>query len=185
LNKTKQALRNFKRAIKEDEELDEAYLEMAAIEITNGKIQEALHYLNKALTLDPDNPDYLFTAVQVYDKADMKLEMIKTYKKIIALGFDDDEVFMDYAEVLIELDEVDDALTILEEGVTKHPESDDIHLMMAGYLLAITEYEKAFEHIKKANNIDAEAFEKFAEYFPELVEEPSTKMVIQQFKALL
>ena len=115
----------------------------------------------------------------------MKLEMIKTYNKIISLDFDDDELYMDYAEVLIELDEVDDALEILKSGLKRHPESDDIHLMMAGYLMAISKYAEAFEHIKTANNIDGEAFEKFVEYFPEFLEDETAKKVIEQIKASL
>ncbi len=185
MNKNKQAMRYLKRAVREDVELDEAYLEMAAIEVVDGKIQEALYNLNKALELDPENPDYLFTAIEIYDKADMKLDMIKAYKKIIALDYDDDELYMDYAEVLIELDEVDDALALLQEGLEKHPESDDIHLMMAGYLMAINEFAKAFEHIKKANALDNEAIEKFIEYFPELLEDETTNRVIKQIQASL
>ena len=114
--------------------------------------------------------------------------MIVNYKlgeKIISLEYDDDEMFMDYAELLIELDEVDDALELLEEGLKKHPDSDDIHLMMAGYLMAITKYADAFEHIKLANNIDGEAFDKFVEYFPELLEDETSKKVIEQIKASL
>jgi len=36
-----------------------------------------------------------------------------------------------------------------------------------------------------ANNIDKKAFEKFAEYFPELLEDESANRVIQQIKASL
>jgi Tfp pilus assembly protein PilF len=118
--KTSRHLRYYKKAIKDDEALDEAYLEMAAIYAVEGKVQEAMHSLRKALQLDPDNPDYLYTAIEVYQKAGFPLDAIKTYRKIINLGYDDGDLYVDYAEQLAELDEIEDAMAVLVEGAEKH-----------------------------------------------------------------
>jgi Tfp pilus assembly protein PilF len=93
---------------------------MSAIYVVEGKIQEAIHSLKKALELDPDNPDYLYTAVEIYQKAGLPLDAVKTYKKIIELGYDDGDLYVEYADLLAETDEVEDALAVLEEGAEKY-----------------------------------------------------------------
>jgi tetratricopeptide (TPR) repeat protein len=179
----KQAIRYLKRAIKEDEELDEAYIELAAIQAITGDSNAAYHNLQKALNLDPENPDYLYTAVEIYEQIDYKLDAVQAYKNIIEAGFDDDEMYMDYAELLVEMDEVDDALHVLLEGIEKYPESQDMHLMIAGYMLATGDHSGGVSHLIEANLLDEEAIDRFVEYFPELLEEQRVQVIIREFKS--
>lgn len=179
----KQASRYYKRAIKEDPELDEAYIELAALQAADGDINSAAYNLNKGLSLDPENPDYLYTAVEIFYQIDYLLDAIKTYQKIMELGFDDDEMFMDYAELLVEMDEVDDALTVLLEGILKYPDCEDMHLMLAGYMLAVGDSIGAMNHLLEANSLDQDAMTRFTEFFPELLDDKKVRVLLDGFKS--
>ena len=183
MNQNKEAMLHLNRAIHEDEELDEAYLELAAIHAVEGNRHEAMHNLNKALELDAENPDYLYTAIEIYGKLNLKLNMIETYKQIIATGFDDGDMYLDYAELLIEMDEVTDAVRILKEAAAKHSEHDDVHLMLAGYQFADGKYSEGLEHLIEAYKIDKAGLQRFSEYFPELQEDPEVSVLMAQLKS--
>lgn len=75
-----------------------------------GEYATGLHYYDKALELDPDNPDYLFNLAQTYllnrpavqrirqwDKARLYREAMKLSKKAAQAGEDDFELAQDYA----------------------------------------------------------------------------------------
>lgn len=185
MNQNKEAMMHLNRAIHDDDELDEAYLELAAIHAVEGNRHEAIHNLNKALELDAENPDYLYTAIEIYGKLNLKLNMIETYKRIISTGFDDGDMYLDYAELLIEMDEVDDAVKVLKEAANKHDDHDDVHLMLAGYQLADGKYAEGLEHLIEAYKIDKAVLKRFMEYFPELQEDPEVTILVEQLKGAI
>ncbi|MDX5427969.1 MAG: tetratricopeptide repeat protein, partial [Bacteroidota bacterium] len=77
------AYKYFTLAVKEDPELDEALLELSLLNLEQGKIFEAIHYIRKAISLDDDNPDYMIVAIDVYRRAGLYLEAVELYKKVI------------------------------------------------------------------------------------------------------
>jgi len=182
LKNIKQAARYLKRAVREDEELDEAHMELAALLADTGDNNGALFHLNKSLALDPENPDYLYTATEIFEQLKFPLEAVTMYERIIALEFDDDEMYMDYAELLVELDDVDEALKQLISGVKRFPHCEDLHLMLAGYMLATGDNFGAVSHLSEASALSHEALDKFAEYFPELLTDQNVQIIIQGLK---
>jgi tetratricopeptide (TPR) repeat protein len=134
------------------------------------------------LSLDPENPDYLYSATEIFEQLKYPLEAVAIYERIISLQFDDDEMYMDYAELLVELDDVEEAIVQLICGVHRFPHCEDLHLMLAGYMLATGDNFGAANHLCEASALSDEALDKFAEYFPELLTDQNVQIIIQGLK---
>lgn len=182
LGDNKLALRYLKKAVKDDETLDEAYLEMAAIYAVQNNFNEAFYALNKALILDPENPDFLYAALDIYEKADFPLEMINIYKRIIELEFDDVDLYIEYAELHLKLDEMDDFFEVLEEAIEKFPEEIEPHLMIAAHEIIDENISNAISHLVEAYQIDPNVYDRFREIYPELAVEPEVVLLFSSFE---
>ncbi len=104
------ALKEWQLAIALDPEFSTPYNDLGIHYCHVGQYKQGLNYYDKALSLDPKNPDYLFNMVQTYllnpgpvgdsrgwDKARVYKEAMKLSKKSAQLAPDDYELVVDYA----------------------------------------------------------------------------------------
>jgi len=163
----------FRLAISEDPELDEAYLELSLINLAHGKIFESIHNIRKAISLDEGNTDYLVVAADVYKQVGLYLEATQCFEKILDQGYKEPELYIDYAELLLDMDEVEQALDLLKQAVSHHGDSEELLCVYAGYLLAIGKDEEAMDQLGAAKAQNPNIKDIFLEYFPHYTEESS------------
>ncbi len=168
---SKKALKFFRLAISEDPELDEAYLELSLINLANGKVFESIHNIRKAISLDNDNPDYLVVAADVYKQVGLYLEATQCYEKILDHGFNEPELYIDYAELLLDMDEVNEALDLLKVAVGVHGDSEELRCVYAGYLFAVGRDREGFVELTEAKKYSDKVESIFFEYFPHYQDE--------------
>lgn len=167
------------KAIQEDPDLDEAFYELALLKDEQKAGAEAMYFIEKALELDNENTDYLFTSAEIHRRGGMLNEAEVIYQSIIEKGFIDPEVFMDYAELLFDLCEFDDGMEVLYQGVQLNPESADMNYRICGYLYTLQESDEADIYFKRAIEINPDRRMFFFELFPKLKESLSIKKILK------
>ncbi|WP_417609253.1 tetratricopeptide repeat protein [Owenweeksia hongkongensis] len=167
------------KAIQEDQDLDEAFYELALLKDEQKAGAEAIYFIGKALELDTENTDYLFTSAEIHRRGGMLNEAEVIYQNIIEKGFIDPEVFMDYAELLFDLCEFDDGMEVLYQGVQLNPESADMNYRICGYLYTLQESDEADIYFKRAVELNPDRRMFFFELFPKLKESPSINKILQ------
>ncbi|MDX5428033.1 MAG: hypothetical protein LPK46_07025, partial [Bacteroidota bacterium] len=139
---------------------------------------EAIHYIRKAISLDDDNPDYMIVAIDVYRRAGLYLEAVELYKKVIQSGYQEPEIYIDYAELLLDMDEVSESFRVFEEGLRQHPDADELHAIYAGYLLSTGDLDLGMSELRAARALNEDIGKQFYEFFPHLKNEPGIKSTL-------
>ncbi len=93
LNKPEDALNYLKTAIDLTNEKESIYYKLASILYDfNQSVKEAKNYCQKALELDPKNPDYHLLLAKIYKKARLFKSSLFEYEQTIALGVKADDI---------------------------------------------------------------------------------------------
>ena len=125
----------YYQTVHEDPLLDKGWLAITNFYVQKKNYKKALYYINKALNIDGENPDYwkkcgwINTFLKSYDQADY------SYKQAIELGNYELDTWLKWAEVAKLNKDIDDAVQVLERGREFHPESAELLYKLAGYHL--------------------------------------------------
>lgn len=182
MHNRKKALSYFTKAIHEDEDLDEAFFELALMKDEDQQWEEAMYMINKALELDPDNIEYMCISADIHRRAGRLDEAEVLYEQILDLEVAEPMIFIDYAELLFDMCEFDNGMELLYKGVEKNPQSADMHYRLAGYLYTLQENDEADIYLKKALLIDADRRMHFLELFPQLKKHKAIKAIFSGLK---
>ena len=83
-----------------------------------GNALKGVQNAQKAIALDPDNPDYHMVAHDLYAQLGLQREAAKSLQLILhALRVENPRGLQEYAGILVEMSHVDSAITVLEAGV--------------------------------------------------------------------
>lgn len=180
MHKPRKAQSYFTKAIQEDPDLDEAFYELALLNDENKERNQAIFHIKKALELDPDNWDYLFSSAEIHKRSGLLNEAEQIYKSLIAKGYEEPEVYIDYAELLFDLCEFEDGMDLLYKGVELNPNSADMQYRLSGYLYTLKESDEANIYFKKALKLDPDRRLFFFELFPKLQENASIRELVSK-----
>ncbi len=93
LNKPEDALNFLKTAIELTNEKKSIYYKLASVMYDfNQPMKEAKNYCQKAIELDPKNPDYHLLLAKIYKKAGLLKSSLFEYEQTIALGVKTDDI---------------------------------------------------------------------------------------------
>jgi tetratricopeptide (TPR) repeat protein len=161
---------HFRKAIELDPELDEAHLELALMLSDQGRFFESLHHIKKALSLESENPDYHLVAADIYKRMGLLQEAENRYRTVLyTLQMADPDLYMDYAELLLDMEQVDLAYDTLLEALLAFPDSEALHAVYAGYLLSSNDWDEALAWLERGLLLNpAEMGALLLEYFPHL-----------------
>lgn len=174
----KQAIRYLTKACHEDPQLSEAWMEIGLCMDANESSTEALHYINKALSLNPNDLEYLYIQTKMHQKIGLFAEAGLGYQQLIDMGCESATIWLEYAHLMRDLNELKDAIGILKQGVQQNQEHVDLLFMLGAYLYFNNELEQASKYLQKANSIDPDSKQTLFEHLPTLKEN-------QQFNQLL
>lgn len=184
MHKDDKAISYFTKAIAEDNDLDEAFYELALLHDEKQSFQESVYNIDQALKIDDQNYDYLIAAARIYRRAGHLNEAELLYKKMVeSLFYFEPEVFIDHAELLFDLCEFDTGMEVLYQGVDECPESATLHYRLAGYLYTLRESDEADIYLKKALKLNEDRLYKFFELFPQLRKHDGIEAIVKQFRA--
>ena len=169
-----EALVSLKHATKLDEDLDEAWIELAIIHGENNRLFEGIQHAKKALSLDPDNPDYYLVAYDLYMQLGLLLEAEKMLKMVLkTLRIEEPSGLLDYAKSLLEMNQIDAAHSVLRMGLERYPDSPEMWAIYCGFLYAIQEMTLAQQHLNEALQRYGSSFSThLLLHYPKLGEDP-------------
>jgi tetratricopeptide (TPR) repeat protein len=135
LDRNAEAQRAFQEAVELDEELDEAWIELAVLHGEAGNVLKGVQHAQKAIALDPDNPDYHMVAHDLFLQLGLQREAAKSLQLILhALRVETPRGLLEYAGILVEMSHLDSAVTLLEAGVQRHADDPLMWAVYFGFL---------------------------------------------------
>ena len=93
-------------------------------------------------------------------------ESCEKYQALLEMGHTAPDIYMEYTELLFDLDEIDQGMDLLYKGVQLNPSSADIHFRLAGYLFSMEEWDEGEIYFRQALGIDPDRRSYFFELFP-------------------
>jgi len=181
LNKNNLALDFYTKAIDEDPLLDKAWIAITDFYLRKLNYQKALHYINKAISIDSENVLYWKRFAKINNRLNFVEEAEKGYKRTIELGNYELETWITRCDLLINLGEFETALETLYQGMEFYPETAEIEYRMAGLYFSLNQGERGYFHLKSALEIDAEYSIIIEELFPAIFQRNSVKEMIESY----
>ena len=175
----KQAIRYLTKACHEDPQLSEAWLEIGLCYDASGASEEGLHYIKKALNLNPDDLEYLYIQTKTYKKIGLYAEADLGYQKLIELGCDSPALWMEYAQLMRDLNETKDAISLLRQGLQKNKNHVNLLFRLGAYLFLEGQEEQASKYLQKANAIQPDSKSDLFEHIPDLEKNISFKKLLK------
>jgi len=124
LGYTSESMKIYKKAMKMDENLPEAYAGIGFLLSDLNNPYSAIKYLKHAHTLSPYNTDYMFVIVEEYNKIGEYDNSIKYVNEILKLNPYDENAYIALMECNLLKDDTDQAFETLEKGLyftNNHP----------------------------------------------------------------
>ncbi len=172
----------YYQTVHEDPMLDKGWLAITNFYFNTHNYQKALYYINKALNIDGENPQYwkkcakINTALKQYDQA------YYAFKQAVDLGNYELDTWLMWADVAHKNEDTNAAIQILSQGKQFYPENAEIRYKIAGLQLSIGDKINARIALIDAlkNNMDKLFI--FKEAFPQYADLPWTLDIITGIK---
>lgn len=157
----------FYHTVHEDPLLDKGWLAITDFYYRKKDYKKALYYINKAINIDEENSVYwkksakINKALENYDEADF------AYKQAVDLGNFELETWLSWTEVVLQLDDVESAFQILQQGLEFYPKEAKLWYAVTGVHLLLKKTAKAKTSFSKAIKLDVEKLSTFEAKFPQ------------------
>ncbi len=138
------------KATHEDPQLDQAWMERGLLLDEAGKLSEGICFIRKATELSPDNSDYQFICGTSNRKLGFLDEAKTNFQRLLDLGNIEPWVWINYADLMVEMEEYDQAMQLLSKGMELNPENAALNCAYAGYLFLIGSDDKAIGFLENA-----------------------------------
>tara|TARA_B100000780_G_scaffold278810_1_gene253790 strand:- start:2068 stop:3456 length:1389 start_codon:yes stop_codon:yes gene_type:complete len=175
----KQAIRYFTKSCHQDPQLSEAWLETGLCYDALGATEEALHHINKALNLSPNDLEYLYIQTGIYKKIELYAEADLGYQKLIELGCDSPAIWLEYANLIFSLNEIEDSINLLKQGLKQNKNHIDLLFNLGAYSFLAGELTNAKKYLQKANSLDPIAINLLYESMPQLENNEDFKQLLK------
>ncbi|UTW62080.1 tetratricopeptide repeat protein [bacterium SCSIO 12741] len=168
LEDSQNALDYYQKTLDHDESYLEAWIGAANIYLDLNNLENALNYSEKACKLDSSNPQANYIFAEVCQGLGFVEESRKAYKKVIQADSDNWEVYLDYSALLFEHDEKEEALFVIESGITLTGNKVELAYRAGTYCYLMGMKSKAFDHWNTAGMENPQAFIQVFDYCSEL-----------------
>jgi len=182
LEKNEKAIEHFQQAVDFSPEYADGWLGFAVAYSNLDQYNESLLYIEKALKLNPKNNYYKYFLADVLFNMEKFEEAEKTYEQVYKSDLDNTGIFLDYAEALIINDKNQQALDLLVEGITKHPEEAILYYRYAAFMLQQGHENDAESILQLALEIDPDQSNQIFKFYPEASNFESILDLIENYK---
>jgi tetratricopeptide (TPR) repeat protein len=178
----KQAIRYLTKATHEDPQLSEAWMEMGLCLDEVNHTEEALHYIEKAINLNPNDLEYLYIQTKIYKKIGLIIETDLGYKKLIDLGCNSPTIWIEYAEIIKDMNEIKDAISILQQSLKQNKKHPDLLFRLGAFLFLDKQIELSKKYLQQAYSIKKEGVSELLLHMPVLNVNKEFKLIINSLK---
>ena len=183
MNNPRAALVYSIKATHEDPNLDEAWMERGLLLDEMGKLSEGIYFIRKATELSPTNTDYQFICGTSNRKMGFLGESKENFQKLIELGHIEARVWINLSDLLIEMEEYDNAMQVLSKGIDLNPEDPALNYTYAGYLYLIGSVDEAAGFLENALTLNSDIRSDFLKHFPLLAEHEQVKILLEKYQS--
>lgn len=172
----------YRKALEKDNQMSATWLGVGLALDHQGKVKEALPYIQKAISLDDQNAEFWYVLAEVYDKLDEIVLASEAFETVLSLSYNEVDVFLDYSSFLFKNDLIDEANEIVERGFIKHPNSAEIYYRFVAYLIMNNQLADAIEFLEKALELDSSKLNQLIEFCPDSLNSHEVLATIEKFK---
>lgn len=185
LKKYEQAIGFYRKSIDLEQQLSDAWMGIGICTDELGNKQEALPFMVQAVKLEPQNADYWYILADCYNGLKMTEEALDAYTKVTELDAMNPEIWLDISDVYArELNSVDKALELIDEGIALQPSNYDFMYRRIAYLLEAGNLKEAVRELFLTLPLDYEAHRSLLEYSKKARLNPSIMDVISTYVEL-
>lgn len=156
----------LKKAIHEDPLLDKGWIALCEHYMRKKAYAKVLHYVKKAVKIDNTRVRYWRFYAQSNKALGFLEEAHLAYERLVELGNYEVQTWLDWAGVLLELQEYGRGIKALKQGIEFHPENSQLHYMLAGFYMMQAKANEASFFLKNAYAINPKDLDVFYETFP-------------------
>jgi len=172
-------LRNMEQArwflnqtVHEDPLLDKAWIAITEHHIRAGNVPKALSYIEKALSIDSENPQYWILKARILESLKRYPDAIVSYDRAIEKGEFEIDSFLGWADLLRKQNQLEQSLKVLQEAMEIHPEESRLYFVMSGIYLKLGKNEKAKSAFRKGLEINPAELREFETRYSEHLQLP-------------
>jgi tetratricopeptide (TPR) repeat protein len=168
LGELDKALFYYRKSIQTDEFYADSYLGIGVAMDLQGQTAEGIPFIERAVELEPDNPDYQLFLVEMLLKLKKVSEAEAITEMLVTRFPENEDVWMDHADVFFVKGEPKAALDIIDEGWNRNPQSSELGYRKVVYLLATGLKAEAEDLLLRLFRNDPEGLEEVESYYPEI-----------------
>ena len=172
----------FYQTVHEDPLLDKGWLAITNFHYSKRNYDKALHYINKALNIDSENPLYWKSVAEAEFHVGNIVSSLEAYEEASMLAPDDKEIWLDWSFIYYEQGEFDKAIDLIISGMDELPDESDYYYRVTAYLIAAGKYKEAFNYLENALILNFENHTILFEFFPHLETQKALFKIIDQFR---
>ncbi|HTF04877.1 MAG TPA: tetratricopeptide repeat protein [Bacteroidia bacterium] len=176
------ALLYYHKATRLDANLADAWLGIGVVLEQQDRISEGIHYVKKALDLNQANAEYWYAYGDFQLKLGFHEEAEAAYKQVMTVEPENPNIWLDYAKVQFEMENMKGSLETLMEGIKHHPVYAELQYRMAAYLIYAGRKEEALEYLHDGLHQDFDKHEEMFEEFPQLRDNLSLVELIESYR---
>jgi tetratricopeptide (TPR) repeat protein len=118
--------------------------------VESGNIEEGMKLINKAISLDPSDPEKLHVRAQIHSAIGKHQEAIADYKKCIFLNDDIFQYHYNLANVYFDTRQFAQAVDYYSAAIRLNPTDSDIYSNRGTCYIQISQPKLAYDDFKKA-----------------------------------
>jgi tetratricopeptide (TPR) repeat protein len=172
----------YNRAIEIDKGFSDAWYGIAMVYYLEDKYEETLCNLKKALEIDGENTEYLFSLGNVYEKLKQNLQAIVAYKELTGIDPQDIEAWISWAEILFNGNNVNDAIDVLLKAYAFNNDSAYLDYRIAAYYFFNSDNTNGIDFLKKGLELDTAFYKEAFKYNPKTLFIDEVKQLIDTYK---
>lgn len=162
----------YNKSIQSDEYWADAYLGIGVVMDLQEKHMESLPFLDKAIALEPKNPDYALYKIEVLIKLKFFAEAQEIGEKLVKEFADNPDTWISLADVHYRSGDAQRALEIINEASLIHLGNSDVGYRRVVYLFETGHQVPAEELLQFLMSQDRQPLEDLEEYFPQILQLP-------------
>jgi tetratricopeptide (TPR) repeat protein len=166
------ALFYYHKSIETDEYWADAYLGIGVVMDLQGKLAEAIPFLDKAIDLESKNPDYAIYKMEVLVKMEKFEESISLGEKLVKEFPENEETWMALADAFFKNGNNEKALEIMLEATLVHLSNPDVGYRRAVYLVELGKIQDAQELLHYLMQNESAQLSELEEYYPKILQLP-------------
>ena len=152
----------YQKVIELDNNRDDAYYQLGIVNLRLGKYRDAIVPLQKAVELNPDHKDAHFYTGNAYKELKEHAKAVEAYENYLNLKPEDPwEGYYRLGLCRIELKQLEEAITALNEAAKEKPQDIKTNYYLAQAYDQANQYEKAEETYKLLAQLSPEEADKY------------------------